>query len=178
MRYIGILIMAGAAIGSGMFAAECLHVRLEILQLLRQMIYHLKGQILYANATLPEALHEVGTRFSSNRDGIFRAPGEFFSGICDRLNEDRQIPFSQIWKEETDKISLDVPMSDADRQNLAALGENLGYADRTMQERTLLFYLEQTDDAIATLKQEVEVKGKLYRTLGMAAGVFLMVVLA
>ena len=38
MRYIGILIMAGAAIGSGMFAAECLHVRLEILQLLRQMI--------------------------------------------------------------------------------------------------------------------------------------------
>lgn len=178
MRYIGILIMAGAAIGGGMFAAECLKTRLEILQLFRQMIYHLKGQILYANATLPEALLEVGIRFTTDRDGIFRAPGDFFSGVCNRLDGDRRIPFSQVWKEEAEKISQDVPMSETDRRNLAALGENLGYADRTMQERTLLFYLEQTDDAIATLKQEVEVKGKLYRTLGMAAGVFLMVVLA
>lgn len=178
MRYIGILIMAGAAIGSGMFAAECLHVRLEILQLLRQMIYHLKGQILYDNATLPEALHEVGTRFAAERDGIFRVPGEFFSHVCARIDEDRGAAFSQVWKEEVEKIPLDVPMSDADRRNLVALGDNLGYADRAMQERTLLFYLEQTDDTIAALKQEVEVKGKLYRTLGMAAGVFLMVVLA
>ena len=59
-----------------------------------------------------------------------------------------------------------------------ALGENLGYADRDMQERTLLFYLEQTDDSIRFLKKEMETRTKLYRCLGMAAGLFLMVVMA
>ena len=69
-------------------------------------------------------------------------------------------------------------MDKADRQALVALGENLGYADREMQERTLLFYLEQTDDSIRYLKKELEGRMKLYRSLGMAAGLFLLVVLA
>lgn len=47
-----------------------------------------------------------------------------------------------------------------------------------MQERTLLFYLEETDGSIGFLKREMESRTKLYRCLGMAAGLFLMVVMA
>lgn len=178
MRYIGILIMAGAAIGGGFFAAACLKERLEVLLLFRQMIYHLKGRILYTNATLPEALSEVGTRFSEEREGTLKEPGELFKRISERLEKEENLPFSEIWKEEIKKLPDQVPMDKADRQNLSALGENLGYADRDMQERTLLFYLEQTDDSIAFLKREIETRTKLYRSLGMAAGLFLMVVFA
>ena len=60
MRYLGLLIMASACTGAGFLAAESWRERLEILKLLRQMAYHLKGRILYANETLPEALFEVG----------------------------------------------------------------------------------------------------------------------
>ena len=63
-------------------------------------------------------------------------------------------------------------------KNLLALGENLGYAHKDMQERTLLFYLEETDGSIGFLKREMESRTKLYRCLGMAAGLFLMVVMA
>lgn len=178
MRYIGILIMAGAAIGGGFFAAACLKERLDILLLFRQMIYHLKGQILYTNATLPEALLEVGTRFSAEREGNLREPGALFTRIAERLEKEENLPFAEIWKEETAGLPDRVPMDKTDRQYLSALGENLGYADRAMQERTLLFYLEQTDDSIAFLKREIETRTKLYRSLGMAAGLFLMVVLA
>lgn len=178
MKYIGILIMAGAVIAGGFLAAERWKERLEVLLLVRQMIFYLKGQILYANATLPEALSEIGTRFSEGRDGFQREPGEFFLRVYRRLGEDGATPFSVIWKEEAGKLSGDFPMDQADRQNLAALGENLGYADRGMQERTLLFYLEQTDDSIAFLKKEMESRTRLYRCLGMAAGLFLMVVMA
>ena len=55
MRYLGLLIMASACTGAGFLAAESWRERLEILKLLRQMAYHLKGRILYANETLPEA---------------------------------------------------------------------------------------------------------------------------
>lgn len=177
MRYIGILIMAGAAVWGGFFAAQCLKERLDILLLCRQMVYHLKSQILYTNATLPEALEEVGTRFSEEREGNFKEPGLCFKRIAERM-EKEDIPFFGIWKEEVEKLPAQFPMDKTDRKHLAALGENLGYADRDMQERTLLFYLEQADDSIASLKREFDTRAKLYRSLGMAAGLFLMVILA
>lgn len=178
MRYVGILIMAGAVIAGGFLAAEQWKEKLSVLLLFRQMIYHLKGQILYSNATLPEALFEVGTRFSDERQGVFLEPGNFFLQVSKRMKEEGETPFFTIWKEEVGKLPKDFPMDRRDRQNLTALGENLGYADRGMQERTLLFYLEQTDDSIAFLKKETESRTKLYRCLGMAAGLFLIVVMA
>ena len=138
MRYIGILMMAGALAAGGFWAADQWKEKLELLLLFRQMMFYLKGQILYANATLPEALREVGGRYAEGRSGFLKEPGAFF----------------------------------------LALGENLGYAHKDMQERTLLFYLEETDGSIGFLKREMESRTKLYRCLGMAAGLFLMVVMA
>ena len=181
MRYVGILIMAAAAIGAGFMAADRWKERLEVLQRFRQMIYYLKGQILYANATLPEALAEVGERFLTGHesdDEYLQEPGKFFMRVCERMEHADGVPFSEIWQEEVDKLPDHFPLGAADRENLAAVGKNLGYADSAMQERTLLFYLEQTDDSIEYLKKELENRTKLYRSLGMAAGLFIMIVVA
>lgn len=177
MKYVGIGIMAGACIGAGFLAASRWKERLEVLLLFRRMIFYLKGEILYANATLPEALFQVGHRFLEGREGIFLEPSRFFLRVHKRLEEESGIPFVTIWKEETGKIPGDFPMEKADRQALSGLGENLGYADRDMQERTLLFYLEQLDDSIGFLKKELETRTKLYRSLGAAAGLFLAVIM-
>ena len=69
-------------------------------------------------------------------------------------------------------------MGRQDRENLLALGRQLGLSDRSMQERTLLFYLEQTDESMAHFRQDLEARTKLFRCLGMTAGLFLMVLLA
>ena len=69
-------------------------------------------------------------------------------------------------------------MRNEDLQALRSLGENLGYADKTTQERTILFYLEQADDSLDFLKKETESRTKLYRSLGMAAGLFILVLFA
>ncbi len=177
MRIAGILLMAAAAVAAGFFAAERARNRLEILQIFRQMVYHLKSQIMYSNATLPEALCEVGTRFADDRTGIWKEPGTFLARVGTALTEKRNLIFSEVWNTEVGRIAADVPLGKADRQNLLSLGDNLGYADRSMQERTLLFYLEQTDESIGGLKQEIESLGKLYRTLGVAAGMFLVIIL-
>jgi len=64
-------------------------------------------------------------------------------------------------------------MRNEDLQALRSLGgKTLGYADKTTQERTILFYLEQADDSLAFLKKETESRTKLYRSLGMADGTF------
>ena len=69
-------------------------------------------------------------------------------------------------------------MRNEDLQALRSLAENLGYADKKTQERTILFYLEQADDSLAFLKKEMESRTKLYRSLGMAAGLFILVLFA
>lgn len=178
MRYIGLLVMAGSFIGAGFLAADNWKERLGILQLFRQMIYYLKGRILYSNATLPEALSEVGRRFLEGRNGVFSEPAQLFLRVRRRMEAERGVPFFSVWRSEVSGLPADFPMDKTDRQALASLGENLGYADRDMQERTLLFYLEQLDDSIGYMKKEMESRTKLYRCLGMAAGLFLLVVMA
>lgn len=178
MKYAGLLTMAASLIGAGFFAAETWRQRLEILKLLRQMVSFLKGRILYSNETLPEALTEVGERFLQGRKDVMKEPAMLFLRVSDRMEKERGAPFFALWKEEVGRLPADFPMDKGDRQALEALGENLGYADRAMQERTLLFYLEQADDSIRYLKKELENRTKLYRCLGMAAGLFLLVAMA
>ena len=42
-----------------------------------------------------------------------------------------------------------MPLGKQDIEAIRTLGKNLGYADKKTQERTILFYLEQTDDSLA-----------------------------
>lgn len=170
MRYIGILIMAGTLSITGFAAAEWRKEQLCVLQKLRQMIYHLKNRMLYINEPLPEAMKHVGERFETDE-------GRFFVETGERLKIEQGRNFADIWKEEAEKMFEQVPVSQRDRENLLALGKQVGYADRSMQERILLFYLEQTDESIAGLKDQMETKVRLFRCLGVTAGLFLLILL-
>ena len=177
MRLMGILLMAVSLFGVGTLLAERGKERLLLLIELRQMIYYLKSQMLYSNAPLPEAVWEVGNHFRSAEPENEWDPSYFFLNVGKRLGAKGSRTFSEVWKEEVATIPSDVPLTKSDRQNLSALGGKLGYADRSMQERTLLFYLEQLDETTERVKAEAESLGKLYRTLGVAAGMFWFVLL-
>lgn len=170
MRYVGISLMAASVMGIGLLAGERWSERLHLQQLLRQMMYHLKNQILYANEALPDALRTVGKRFSE-------APGVCFCRISERMLEERNQSFAEIWEDEVERLAGSNPLSSVDQENLVQLGRQLGYADREMQERILLLYLEETDDSIVYLKKEADIRKKLYRSLGVAGGLFLAVFL-
>ena len=127
---------------------------------------------------LPEALKEIGSRFSDGNSGMAAEAGLFFLRVEKRMEEEAGKAFAEIWKEEIEKFPDDLPLRKQDLEALQALGENLGYADKKTQERTILFYLEQADDSLAFLKKEMESRTKLYRSLGMAAGLFILVLFA
>ena len=177
MRGIGILIMAGTAMGTGFYAAQKIRERLEILTVLCQMVRHLMGRILQANEALPQALEEVGRRFLETQEGKRMVPARMFLQVAGRLNDERRSGLSEIWNDEIKKLSGDIAMKKEDIRNLEELGAFLGHSDRKMQENTLRFYMEQTQDSIEELKAEIHTKTKLYRSLGLAAGVFLFVFL-
>ena len=70
-----------------------------------------------------------------------------------------------------------LPFTKEDLEQLAALGEHLGYLDLDMQERTLLLYLEQLDLSIEYLQRHRQEKCRLYTSLGVMGGIFLVIVM-
>lgn len=178
MKYIGLLFMAAAAVGGGFLAAGEWEMRMKMVGIFRQMAVYLKSRIVYANETLSEALGDVGRKFSDGKSGMEAEAGLFFLRVKKRMEEEPGTTFSMIWKEEMEKFPENFPLGKKDLEALLVLGDQLGYADRKTQERTILFYLEQADDSLEYLKKESESRIKLYRSLGMAAGLFILVLFA
>ena len=178
MKDIGLLCMAAAAVAGGFLMAGEWEMRVRILGIFRQMAVYLKARILYSNETLPEALKEVGERFADENSGMAAEAGLFFLRVEKRMEKEAGKPLAEIWEEELENLPGDLPMRKQDLEALRTLGKNLGYADKKTQERTILFYLEQADDSLKFLKREMESRTKLYRSLGMAAGLFILVLFA
>ena len=60
-----------------------------------------------------------------------------------------------------------------DREELARLGECLGYLDASTQETTAALYLEELKREIERTNLEAPAKKKLYQSMGILGGIFL-----
>lgn len=173
LKWIGSLLVLFAAGGFGIWSAGQWRERLRLLEMLRQMIYFLKGEITYSHAPLAEGLERVGKRESSPLGRLFTAAAE---GICRQEGESLQ----EIWRREVEVLSspaLRLPLTPEDIKQLTGLGEHLGYLDVDMQERTLKLYLEQLDLSIGYLRENQKEKCRLYTSLGIMGGMFLVIIM-
>ncbi|MEY8336417.1 stage III sporulation protein AB [Lachnospiraceae bacterium 62-35] len=169
-KLTGILFTAVGAAGIGISEAIRYKERLHLLEDLRKMVSLLKGEILYANAPLEEAFIHVGERCSS-------PAGKVFLNMAEEMGKKRGDSFYEMWKAEVDSLGKEIPLSKEDKRQLKGFGENLGYLDRAMQERTMALYLEQLSGEITYLKEHLQEKNRLYTSLGIAAGVFLIIIM-
>lgn len=170
LKLTGCMLLIAGSTGYGFSLAHRYQGRIRLLVRLRQMTYLLKSQIRYTNATLDEALRAVGERSGGPL-------GELFQKAAGQIMQEEASSFYEAWKTSVDKLDPELPLSDADRKSLAAMAEHLGYLDLDAQERSLLLYLEELDGLIRTLQDQQREKCRLYRSLGVMAGIFLAVVI-
>lgn len=171
MKLTGCVLVVAGTSGCGIWLAGCYRQRLLELEQLRQMVFLLKGQILYANAPLHEAFEMVGKRTGGGLS-------ELFLHVAERTEKQEGDTFRQIWNEEIERIPEGASaFGKGDRQLLSALGEYLGFLDRETQERNLLLYLEQLDLRIGEMRDRRQERCRLYTSLGVMSGLFLAVLL-
>lgn len=173
LKWMGsLLVMLGAG-GFGIWSALQWRERLRLLEKLRQMIYFLKGEITYSHAPLAEGLERVGKRENGPLGRLFTSAAQ---GICRQEGES----FQEIWRREVEALSspqVRLPLTREDVKQLTGLGEHLGYLDVDMQERTLKLYLEQLDLSIGYLRENQREKCRLYTSLGIMGGIFLVIMM-
>lgn len=170
MRMVGSILIVFACSMYGMGIAKRYTGNLAELEQLRHMIFLLKGQILYANAPLHEALEAVGRRTEGTLSVLF-------GKVSERVMSQQGEAFSEIWKEEVERLGQEALLSKEDRQSLAAFGKHLGFLDREMQERNLLLYLEQLDLRIQEMREHKKERCRLCTSLGVMGGLFLAILL-
>lgn len=171
MKITGCILIVAGTSGYGFWMAARYGDRLKTLEQLRQMIFLLKGQIIYANAPLEEAFDAVGRRTEGELS-------ELFLQVAGRIREQQGEAFVQIWKNEIEGLGEESALTKKDRQMLAGMGEHLGFMDRDMQERNLLLFLEQLDLEIQGLREHKQERSRLYTSLGVMGGLFLAILLS
>lgn len=171
MKIAGCILIVAGTSGYGIWLAARYGERLRTLEQLRQMVFLLKGQIVYANAPLEEAFEAVGNRTEG-------ALPELFLNVAGRIREQQGEPFVQIWKDEIAALGPEPALTEPDRLMLGGMGEHLGFLDRDMQERNLLLFLEQLDLVIEGLRVHKQERSRLYTSLGVMSGLFLAILLS
>lgn len=170
LRVIGAAFVILSCSGMGFYLAGQWKEHGKTMERLRKMILLLKGEILYANAPLTEAFEQTGKKGGGEL-------GALFIRVSQRLEDQQGEPFFQIWTEEVDKLPKTVCLSAEDRLGLKGFGEHLGFLDASMQERTILLYLEQLELTIGYLREHQEEKSRLYTSLGIMCGLFLTIIM-
>lgn len=85
--------------------------------------------------------------------------------------------FGELWRGQIDRELAGTFLKKEDKEQLKTLGEVLGYLDLEMQLNSLDLYLEQLDLSILEAQEAIRTKRKLYQSLGVAGGIFLILLL-
>lgn len=142
--------------------------RIRLLQELRKMAVMLTSEITYANATMEEAFAHMEKRFAAPLN-------LFFGNLSKRLREGEHGLLCEIFKSQVQQDLSGIGLKKGDLESLQALGEQLGYPDLQIQKKNLDYYLEQVNEACVQAQQEYKEKEKMFRCLGISAGVFLVI---
>lgn len=170
MKLLGSVLVVGSCTGMGLGEVKRLKDRRKLLETIRRMMFHLKGEILYANAPLSCGLRRTGKRGSG-------WAAELFAAAAEELERENGDSFEIIWQRQVERFSENTVLTASDLKSLLRFGMNLGYLDRDMQEKTIQLYLEDLELAIGQLQKEEPDKSRLFFGMGILGGLFLTVIL-
>ncbi len=170
MKIIGCILVVVSSTGMGFYFSNEIRCRIEDLKELRKLIVLLRGDIRYANTALPEAIAVIARRHNGNYNA-------FFKYVSTKLNELSGHTFSQIWKEAVHTELNTTSLAKKDKLHLSQFGENLGYLDKDMQMNTFDLFISQLEDEIKDLSKTVKEKSYLYNTMGIMAGIFIVIIM-
>ena len=168
---------AGILIGCGLVGwikADRLRERLKVLRDLRTCLTNLKMHISYAAPSLSQGLRQ------SVFQGCNRDITCLFAAVAQRMDA-MEGTGKQIWEEEMETIRQEKGalslLSTEEVETLRNFISLLGATDLQTQYENFDYTLTMLNRFIEALEPEVCSKGKMYRTMGILAGLMIFIVL-
>lgn len=168
MKVIGAVLVMVASCGIGfLFAGELIKRKRNLEEQYRLMSL-LLGDIRYMRATLPEAISKAITRHRGSYDLFLKA-------VLEMLCEGSGKSLAEVWIMAVEKGLKQSALTESDKQQLRQFGEAIEFSDRENIVMCFEQYLGVLKEEISEINRVVRTKTRLYRSLGVLAGVFIVV---
>ncbi|MBR0596640.1 stage III sporulation protein AB [Sinanaerobacter chloroacetimidivorans] len=163
-----LIIIAGIA--AGHLKARTYENRVLHLQDLITTIKILESEMKYRLDPLPEIFIKIsGMKIS--------LAGRLFETTSRLLREDFAHDFANCWNQAVELVYKDSSLTRADKQVLSDLGIELGKTDMGSQYSLFSRAYTLLDAQVAEAAEEKRTKGKMYKSLGTAVGVLVVILL-
>lgn len=170
IKLMGAVLLFFACSGLGFLQSRRCQGRVMQMGELIRIAGFLKGEISFAVSTLPEAME----RISEKTENPF---SDFLHILSEKMKRYSGENFSYILKEQ---IDINLKDSFLEKEDLADFYQaicNLGYLDKDMQIHILDQYRKEQEEKVVRLRMQLPEKVKLCRSLGVMAGLFLVILL-
>ncbi len=103
--------------------------------------------------------------------------GRFFGEVRTRYEKGNGLSLLDCWDAALESIYGGCPMSDEDLSAFREFGQQLGKCGIAGQEQMIRVASARLEELLEEAKKEKEVKGKMYLSLGAAAGITMVILL-
>lgn len=168
IRIMGALLLFAACCGAGFEKSRQCRGRVCQLRELIKISDFLKGEISFAKSTLPEALERIGEK-------TVDPFSDFVKKLAERMKKYSGEDFSYTLRLTMEEMLKDTYLVREDIEDFYGAACYLGYLDREMQIHILDRYLKEQTQKVEMLSAQMPKQQKLFRSLGILGGAFLVI---
>jgi len=173
LHALGSCLVILSCTGIGLYFGSSGKDRLEKLRLIRQHFTILRSDIR-CGSTLPEALETMYQRSEGKEE--FPELMAFYGELSDSFQNHKGGSLQTLWEAAAQNLQGTTLLPE-DLRLFSALGGQFGYLDCEMQLKTVDLYLSRLEEQIEEQAQKAGETMRLCRTLGLLAGIFIVVVM-
>ncbi|MBC7960034.1 MAG: stage III sporulation protein AB [Vallitaleaceae bacterium] len=170
MKYIGMVMVFVACSGLGIMYSVIYKKRVEELIEWKKGIVLLKSEINFALTPLSEAFESIGNRLN----GEIKT---FFIDLSSFLKSSPHKSMDKMVDQDLRNMLNETCLNDKDAGKIVSFVKGLGLMNKESQMNQLELHIKTMEADIETAKNEEEKNSKLYKTLGVLCGVFIVVLL-
>lgn len=140
-----------------------------MLQELERLILYLSGDIEYGGMNLSESFHRM-----AEGSIYFR---QFFEQLSEDIQNKKGFPLWKLWQSRLAGSRAKELLKEDDLRILLELGSDLGRTDRQTQMNALRVYRQRVLKRLEQEEAEYAPIARVYRIVGAAVGIFLVILL-
>ena len=170
MKDAGMWIIAASVMGLGCAAAEAAADRYRALRQVENMLTLISDEIRCSFSPFYQVFRSLAKRL----DEPWK---EFLEKMAEELDAFSGKSFYQIWQDGVDGLPKNCGLAASDRGELKALGKGLGYLDAQVQMDAIRHFLLGWEQRTEDVRMDLKNKQRMYRCLGAASGLVILILL-
>lgn len=169
-KLFGAFFLAVGAAGFSLCICRDLRRRLVLLKEVKYMYQLIQNEIRYSALPMPQIFENISDKI--------KAPlGDMLKSISRRMQHSQGGILSEIWQQEATLCLSDVPFTKRQKEGLLRFPECMGMIDGEGQAKALQHRIEELDGWITGQEKEADEKSRVIMSLGIGAGLLLIIVL-